>query len=114
MRDTGVPSFVDDGLPKYTVIESAYPNPANSYVTIVYSASNLGPQPPEIELKIFDIQGLIVKTLVDERKPAGTYRAVWDGTNNNNQPVASGNYIAKVFQWYQDAGDYPVKITIMK
>ena len=111
---TYVPGFIDDGLPKYTVIESVYPNPSNSNVTIVYSASNLGPQPPMIELKIFDIQGRVVKTLIDERKPMGTYRAVWDGTNNNNQPVASGNYIAKISQWGMDAGDFPVKITLIK
>jgi len=111
---TYAPSFPDDGLPKYTVIECAYPNPANSNVTIVYSASNLGPQPPQVELKIYDIQGRVVKTLVEDRIPMGTYRVVWDGTNDNGEPVASGTYIAKVSQWGMDAGDFPVKITLLK
>ncbi|MCP4582527.1 MAG: hypothetical protein GY839_13040 [candidate division Zixibacteria bacterium] len=111
---TFAPGFLDDGLPKYTVIKCAYPNPANSKVTIVYSASNLGPQPPEIRLAIYDIQGRIVRTLVDQRKPAGTYRAIWDGTNDSGESVASSTYIAKVFQWGMDAGDYPVKITLIK
>jgi hypothetical protein len=56
----------------------------------------------------------VVKTLVDERKPMGTYRAVWDGTDNQGRPVSSGVYMAKLFQWGQDAGDFPVKITLMK
>jgi hypothetical protein len=110
---TYIPGFQSDEL-IYTSISKAYPNPANSQVTIVYSASNLGPQPPEIRLQIFDIQGRVVKTLVDEKKPMGTYRAVWDGTNDDREPVASGTYIARVFQWGQDAGDFPVKITLVK
>ena len=111
---TDVLSSPGDGLPRYTVIESAYPNPFNSDITIVYSASNLGPQPPEIKLQIFDIQGRVVKTLIDERIPMGTYRAIWDGTNERGEQVSSGTYIAKVFQWGMDAGDFPVKITLIK
>jgi len=43
-----------------------------------------------------------VRTLVDERRPAGSYTDVrWDGTNDVNQPVASGVY------WYRlVAGSY--------
>jgi len=106
----------DDGavVPKYSVIESAFPNPFNSNVTIVYSASNLGPQPPEIKLVLYDIQGREVKTLVDERKRAGTYRVTWDGRDEKGQPVSSGTYMAKLTQWGCAAGDFPVKITLMK
>jgi flagellar hook assembly protein FlgD len=67
-----------------------------------------------VKLQIFDIQGRVVKTLVDERKPMGTYRAVWDGTDNQGRPVSSGVYMAKLFQWGQDAGDFLVKITLIK
>lgn len=110
---TYVRGFFDDGLPRQAVISCAYPNPSNSNITIVYSASNLGPQPPRVELKIYDIQGRVVKTLVDDRIPAGTYRAVWDGTNDQSEPVASGTYIAKVSQWGSKS-DFPMKITLLK
>jgi hypothetical protein len=103
-----------DEIPDGYFILRAYPNPFNSKTNIVYSASNLGPQPPQVKLQIFDIQGRVVKTLVDERKPMGTYRVVWDGTDNQGRPVSSGVYMAKLFQWGQDAGDFPVKITLMK
>jgi hypothetical protein len=113
-----MPDFIDNNfdsnLPHYTTIEAAYPNPSNANTTIVYSASNLGPQPPQISLKIFDVQGRIVRTLVDERKQAGTYRAIWDGTNDAGEPVSSGVYIAKVSQWGMDCGDFPIKITLLK
>jgi hypothetical protein len=103
-----------DKPPKYSLISNAYPNPFNSDITIIYSASNMGPQPPEIKLWIYDIQGRVVRTLVDEKKPAGTYRIVWDGKDNEGNPVSSGNYIAKLTQWGCAAGDYPVKITLVK
>jgi flagellar hook assembly protein FlgD len=67
-----------------------------------------------VELKIFDIQGRVVKILVNGRIPMGTYRVVWDGTNDQDERVASGTYIAKVFQWGMDGGDFPVKITLLK
>jgi hypothetical protein len=113
-----IPDDIDNNppnaLPTYTIIESVYPNPGNANITIVYSASNLGAQPPQITLKIYDIQGREVRTLVDERKPMGTYRAVWDGTNDAGQKVASGTYIGRVSQWGCPGGDYPVKITLLK
>jgi hypothetical protein len=111
---TDVSPFSGDGLPRYTVIESAYPNPFNSNVTIVYSASNLGPQPPQVKLQVFDIQGRVVRTLVDDRMPMGTYRAIWDGTNDSGEPVSSGTYIARVSQWGTGAVDFPVKITLIR
>ncbi len=93
---------------------AAYPNPFNSNITIVYSASNLGPQPPEIKLVVYDIQGRVVRTLVDEHKPVGTYRVVWDGKDDSGIPVSSGNYIAKLSQWGVSGGDFPIKITLVK
>ena len=111
---TYAPSFMDDGLPKQTAISCAYPNPSNANVTIVYSASNIGYLPQPVELRIYDINGRLVRTLVDEDKWPGTYRAVWDGTNDNGAPVASGTYFAKVFHWGIDGGDFPVKITLLK
>jgi hypothetical protein len=111
---SGIPPFSQDGLPRYAVISTAYPNPFNSQINIVYSASNLGPQPPEIKLGIFDIQGRVVRTLVNERKPCGTYRAIWDGKDDNGNPVASGSYLARVSQWGMSGGDFPIKITLVK
>jgi len=101
-------------LPYEPRITSAYPNPFNSNVVIVYSASNLGPQPPHVTLKVYDIRGRVVRTLVDDRIPQGTYRAIWDGTNDRGEPAASGTYIARVSQWDCPGGDFPVKITLIK
>ena len=111
---TSIPPFGNDLLPRKAVITTAYPNPFNSDVTIVYSASNLGPQPPKIKLVLYDVTGRAVKTLVDERKDAGTYRVKWDGRDDSGHQVSSGTYIARLTQWDCSAGDYPVKITLVK
>jgi len=101
-------------IPEYATIELAYPNPFNSNITIVYSASNLGPQPPQVKLVLYDILGREVKTLVDERKLAGTYRVTWDGLDDLGRAVSSGTYIARLYQWGSHSGDFPVKITLMR
>jgi hypothetical protein len=66
-----------------------YPNPFNSQTTITLSLVNN----EIISLKIFDINGRRVKTLVNnEEKEAGFYNFVWDGKNNHGSLTASGTY----------------------
>jgi hypothetical protein len=68
-----------------------YPNPFNSNTTITVSLLNN----EEISLKLFDMNGRLVKTYVNrEIKASGFYHYSWDGRNNNNRQVASGVYYA--------------------
>jgi len=43
-------------------------------------------------LKIYNIRGQLVKTLLDEEKQPGDYSVIWDGKNDNGEEVASGVY----------------------
>jgi flagellar hook assembly protein FlgD len=65
-----------------------YPNPFNPATVISYKLKVKS----EVVLKIYDILGREVITLVDEQKPAGTYSVYWDGTNSAGQQVSSGVY----------------------
>jgi hypothetical protein len=65
-----------------------YPNPFNPITTISYSVT----QPTHVELTVYNIKGQKVKTLVNERKEAGEHLVVWDGSDRDNRPVASGVY----------------------
>ncbi len=48
----------------------------------------------QITIKIYDILGNEVKTLLNNKDmQKGAHEVVWDGTNNYNQKVASGQYI---------------------
>jgi len=69
-----------------------YPNPFNPTTTITYSL----PKSSLVTLKIYDILGKEVATLVNEEKQSGTYHAVW-----NAREAASGVYFYKL-----TAGEY--------
>ncbi|MBC8181795.1 T9SS type A sorting domain-containing protein [candidate division KSB1 bacterium] len=76
-------------IPRKFVLEHNYPNPFNSSTNISYQLSRFG----EVKLSILNIQGQIVKTLVDEIKDQGIYCVSWDGRNDAGSPVAGGIYI---------------------
>ena len=69
-----------------------YPNPFNPTTTIEYQLPKSG----NVEIKIFSINGQLVKTLEGTRQVQGTHSVVWDGKNNSGQTVASGPYIYQV------------------
>ena len=54
-----------------------YPNPFNPATKIRYSI----PQSANVELKVFDILGNKIETLVYEQKPTGTYEVTWYAEN---------------------------------
>jgi flagellar hook assembly protein FlgD len=47
-------------------------------------------------LKVFDVQGRLVKTLLDDKVTAGEYGIHWAGANSNGKRVASGIYFMKL------------------
>ncbi len=69
-----------------------YPNPFNPTTLIAYSL----PNDSKIELRIFNIKGQLVKTLVDGKQLAGSYEMVWNGRDNNEKSVSSGIYFYKL------------------
>jgi hypothetical protein len=66
----------------HTFVITNFPNPFNPTTTIRYSVpSSADGQIPDqslVTIKIFDVLGREVATLVDEKKSAGTYSIVWD------------------------------------
>ncbi len=71
-------SAEDDNNPpiNFSLLQN-YPNPFNPATTIRYSI----PQSSGVELKIFDILGNEIETLVNEQKPAGAYEIIWNAIN---------------------------------
>jgi flagellar hook assembly protein FlgD len=49
-----------------------------------------------VQLKIYDILGNEIATLVNEEKPAGTYEVIWNGKNNSGNNVSSGIYFVRI------------------
>jgi hypothetical protein len=78
-----------------------YPNPFNPATVISWQLARLaGTAGPavisEVQLKIFNLLGQEVRTLVDERQQAGYHSVVWDGCDANDNPVASGIYLYRI------------------
>jgi len=76
--------------PDNYVLNQNYPNPFNPTTTITFQL----PLDKRISLKIYDILGKEVKTLINDQEfKKGNNKVVWDGTDNFGSKVASGNYI---------------------
>jgi len=69
-----------------------YPNPFNPTTTIQYTLK----EGCYVILKIYNISGQEVRTLVNEYQTAGYKATTWDGRNNSGQPVPSGIYLYKI------------------
>ena len=85
-----------------------YPNPCSKRTIIEYQS----PCDGVVTLKIYDITGRLVKSLVNRWQKSGTYTVVWDGRDINNKPVPSGVYFVQL-----QAGDKcskPYKVLRLK
>ena len=82
------------GTPTVAVnaLEQNYPNPFNPQTTIAYSLKERG----RVKIDVYNVNGELVKTLLDENRDAGADKVTWNGTNNANQPVSSGVYFYKL------------------
>lgn len=74
-----------------------YPNPFTSseLTQITYQVAQLD-APHDVQIKIYNILGQEVKTLVDREMPGGLYTISWDGTNSRNKTVPSGVYLYRL------------------
>ena len=86
---TGTPTSIPEDLPQQrSELDQNYPNPFNPTTTIDFYIASAG----KTEMKIFDVRGNLVRTLLNEQFPAGSHSVVWDGTDNGGRKVASGSY----------------------
>jgi subtilisin-like proprotein convertase family protein len=65
-----------------------YPNPFNPRTTIRFDL----PRTLDVSLRVYDVSGRLVRTLVDEVMPAASHDVAWDGLDDGGRHVASGVY----------------------
>jgi hypothetical protein len=78
--------------PVRTALHQNYPNPFNPSTLIRYEIARAG----EIALNIYDVQGLLVKTLYRGRRDPGRYEIAWNGRNERGSSVAPGIYFYRL------------------
>lgn len=76
-------------VPETYRLSQNYPNPFNPETKISFTIPKAG----DVTIKIYDIQGREVTTLVNASMNAGTHEVVWNGTNASGVRVASGMYV---------------------
>jgi len=74
-----------------------YPNPFNASTMISYSLKS----DADVTLKIYNILGQEVKTLVNKYQAAGSYTIIWNGKDSRGNDVATGIYFYRI-----KAGDF--------
>ncbi len=84
-------------IPQEFGLEQNYPNPFNPSTVIRYAI----PKSSLVTLRIFNLRGQEIATLVEKEHLAGHYEAQWDGRDHRGQPVAAGMYFYQL-----TAGDF--------
>ena len=94
------------GIGQVTV--AAHPNPFNPQTTISFDL----PQAMEVSLAVFDLQGRLVRNLLQSNPhTAGSHHQVWDGRDAEGQAAASGVYF---FRFTAGDQDRVGKLTLLK
>uniref|UniRef100_A0A7C4TAW4 T9SS type A sorting domain-containing protein n=1 Tax=candidate division WOR-3 bacterium TaxID=2052148 RepID=A0A7C4TAW4_UNCW3 len=79
-------------------LNSPLPNPFLERTKISYSIAN----PCKVSLRIYDVSGRLVKTLVEgQTQKPNSYTLIWSGTDNQNRRLSSGVYFIRM-----EAGDF--------
>jgi len=88
--------YVDKGLAPNivarTILLPNHPNPFNPETTIKFSLQQSG----SVKLEIYDIKGLLIRTLVNDQLGSGPHQVVWRGRNRFGEGVASGTYFYRL------------------
>lgn len=83
-------------LPLTLSLDQNCPNPFNSTTLIRYQLSAVRSRPSAVTLKIYNIAGQLVRTLVDGPQGPGYHTVSWDGSDSRGRRVASGVYIYRL------------------
>jgi hypothetical protein len=89
---TTPPTHADDGIVRRNLLLQNFPNPFNPSTTIRYELA----QPGRTTLRIYDVNGVLVRVLESRHRERGRYEVGWNGENEYGQKVSSGIYFYKL------------------
>ncbi len=81
-----------ESLPTAFALDQNYPNPFNPETKINYQL----PEESNVLIKIFNLKGQLVWTLLNEFKAPGYYTVVWDGRDASGLSIPSGTYFYQI------------------
>ena len=92
MNDTLQVAIGKDPALAGTLMMQVYPNPLRSSSVISFSLN----RPSHARLEIFDMNGRLVRTLLDGRTAQGTSSISWNGLRDNGMEAANGIYLIRL------------------
>ena len=69
-----------------------YPNPFNPVTTITFELA----KSEFVSLNVYDVNGYLIKNLINKEKNQGQYNVNWNGNNSANENVAGGVYFYRI------------------
>ena len=94
------PTSVNGGgtdMPSSFLLYQNYPNPFNPFTTIRYTIPTVSTgQKNQVTLKVYNVLGKAISTLVNENKPAGTYEVKFSAKRENGVDLPSGIYFYRL------------------
>ncbi len=82
-----------EDLPLQPMLLGNAPNPFNPMTEIRFS---VGPDVQRTRILVYDVQGRLVRTLLDEDMQPGVHRVVWQGRTDRGEQAASGMYFYRL------------------
>ena len=84
-------------LPETFDLDQNFPNPFNPSTTVKFQIPDkIGTENIRTVVKVYDVLGRVVKTLVDENLAPGFHSRHWDGLNDNGEKISSGVYFYSI------------------
>ncbi len=97
----------NQGLPTEFALSQNYPNPFNPSTKIKYAIPSFGTQNPvSVKLKIYNVMGQEITTLVNEIKSPGEYEVEFNGKGLSSGMSAKGGYASGVYFYKIEAGNF--------
>lgn len=96
-----------DKIPDIMFLSQNYPNPAMNSTFIRFAIPTAG----KVSLKIYDVTGKLVKTMIDGECKPGNYNLLWNGYDNHNKKVSNGIYFVRLAK---DNKQYTRKAVLLK
>ena len=102
--------------PEETIINNflALPNPFKNNTYFTFQISNINVLPIDLELKIFDLNGNLIKTIKEENIDENFKTIAWNGTNNANSQISNGTYLVHIESYSRNGQSQVQKIFVTR
>jgi hypothetical protein len=92
LRKYEITTSIENNLIVVIDLYNIYPNPFTVGTTISYSLK----ETKHTSIKIYDLQGKLINTILEKKQAPGKYQIMWNGTDNNGKEVKCGLYLVRL------------------